>query len=62
VNPRVWVAVAVAVAEVPAVEEELLFEDEDVVVIRVEDMLDEYVVLMLEEVDVEVEVEVEVED
>jgi hypothetical protein len=35
VNPRVWVAVAVAV-EVPAVEEELLFEDEDVVVIRVE--------------------------
>jgi hypothetical protein len=51
VNPRVWVAVA----EVPETEEELLFEDEDVVVIRVEDIVDEDVVLMLEEVEVEVE-------
>jgi hypothetical protein len=55
VNPRVWVAVAVAVAEVPEIEEELLFENEDVVVIRVEDMVDEDVVLMLEEVEVKVE-------
>jgi len=52
VNPRVWVAVAVAVAEVPVIEE-LLFEDEDVVVIRVEDMVGEDVVLMLEEAEVE---------
>jgi len=44
--------VAVAVAEVPAIEE-LLFEDEDVVVIRVEDMVGEDVVLMLEETEVE---------
>jgi hypothetical protein len=55
VNPRVWVAVAVA--EVPATDEEVLFEEEDVVVIRVEDTVDEDVVLMLEEVGVEVEVE-----
>ena len=54
-NPRVWVAVAVAVAEVPEIEEELLFENEDVVVIRVEDMVDEDVVLMLEEAEVKVE-------
>jgi hypothetical protein len=57
VNPRV----AVAVAEVPTIEEEVLFEDEDVVVIRVEDMLDEDVVLVLEKVEVEVDCDVVVE-